>query len=720
MTTLAPLEWKIPLDRTHNGIPLANGVQGLLVWGQDRIILTIGRAGFWDRRGGNPFLSKTTYQEVKALLQAGDESGLKRAFGKKTNHQDPARPHQIGGARLEIELPESWRVTGARLDLACGLIRMQISNGARHEAFHIRQTADRELTQIDLPEICRESKFKLRPSWQWTSEKLQQVGCQPPFEWSDQNEQGFIQELPEDSPLAMWVRRQGNQLLLASAVGREAEKESKTLLDADHREMWERTEKFWQCYWQDVPCIRVPDAILQEQIDFGLYMQACCTPPTGIACTLQGPLMECEDIPPWSNDYHFNINLQMIYTPALATNRSEHFQPLWQLIRKWMPDLKKSGSAFFQDRDALMLPHAVDDTCQVVGAFWTGSIDHGCTAWIGLLAYDYWRYTQDHACLKEVVWPLLKGSWAGYKAMLEQDADGIWHLPVSVSPEYKGSRLDAWGEDASFQLAALHAVLRALPRVASILGESIDPEWAATQARTPRYTSRALRSSDEYPERTRERITLWEGQDLDGSHRHHSHLAGITPFRILDPQEDQSLIENSLHWWTRRGPGGWSGWCVPWASMIHARCGQPEAAVYWLHSWQQVFTNPGRASLHDANFPGVSTLAASADRETDIMQLDGRFGALSAVLEILVQDWNDEIRILPALPQNWRNVSFKGISAPGGFFFSAWVLDGILTEVSVTSTYGNPLQLRIGKGPLQKIQLAAGKTTKIQVPAQVF
>jgi len=154
--------------------------------------------------------------------------------------------------------------------------------------------------------------------------------------------------------------------------------------------------------------------------------------------------------------------------------------------------------------------------------------------------------------------------------------------------------------------------------------------------------------------------------------------------------------------------------------MIHARCGQPEAAVYWLHSWQQVFTNPGRASLHDANFPGVSTLAASADRETDIMQLDGRFGALSAVLEILVQDWNDEIRILPALPQNWRNVSFKGISAPGGFFFSAWVLDGILTEVSVTSTYGNPLQLRIGKGPLQKIQLAAGKTTKIQVPAQVF
>ena len=71
--------------------------------------------------------------------------------------------------------------------------------------------------------------------------------------------------------------------------------------------------------------------------------------------------MEDYQLPPWSNDYHFNINVQMIYTPALATNRLANFKPLWRMINGWMPQLKKNGEAFFGRPGALMLPHAVDD-----------------------------------------------------------------------------------------------------------------------------------------------------------------------------------------------------------------------------------------------------------------------------------------------------------------------------------------------------------------------
>jgi len=61
MKAPASLTWQLPLNRTHTGIPLANGVQGLLVWGSDKVILTVGRAGFWDRRGGNPFQTRTGF-----------------------------------------------------------------------------------------------------------------------------------------------------------------------------------------------------------------------------------------------------------------------------------------------------------------------------------------------------------------------------------------------------------------------------------------------------------------------------------------------------------------------------------------------------------------------------------------------------------------------------------------------------------------------------------
>ncbi|MCK5468586.1 MAG: hypothetical protein KAI99_08755, partial [Cyclobacteriaceae bacterium] len=55
------LVWKFPLPRTHTGALIGNGVQGLMIWGVDnQLNITIGRAGFWDRRGGKDFLKNTT------------------------------------------------------------------------------------------------------------------------------------------------------------------------------------------------------------------------------------------------------------------------------------------------------------------------------------------------------------------------------------------------------------------------------------------------------------------------------------------------------------------------------------------------------------------------------------------------------------------------------------------------------------------------------------
>ncbi|MCU0368253.1 MAG: hypothetical protein MUF39_05435, partial [Cyclobacteriaceae bacterium] len=54
------LTWNFPLNRTHTGILLGNGTQGLMVWGKDnQLKITIGRAGFWDHRGGNEFSART-------------------------------------------------------------------------------------------------------------------------------------------------------------------------------------------------------------------------------------------------------------------------------------------------------------------------------------------------------------------------------------------------------------------------------------------------------------------------------------------------------------------------------------------------------------------------------------------------------------------------------------------------------------------------------------
>ena len=118
--------------------------------------------------------------------------------------------------------------------------------------------------------------------------------------------------------------------------------------------------------------------------------------------------------------------------------------------------------------------------------------------------------------------------------MLEEIREGQGNyrlsLPVSVSPEFKGSRMDAWGRDASFQLAALHRVSLCLEEAARILGKTPDPRWKKVGEFLPPYTTLSGPRTLERPEDRRERIALWEGMDLIESHRHHSYLAGIWPF----------------------------------------------------------------------------------------------------------------------------------------------------------------------------------------------
>ena len=272
-----------------------------------------------------------------------------------------------------------------------------------------------------------------------------------------------------------------------------------------------------------------------------------------------------------------------------------------------------------------------------------------------MMAWQYHRYGLDQPdakqTLSDLTWPLAR--WGRSRATTPcskkfpttVSGGKRFSLPVSVSPEYGGDGPGAWGRDASFQLAALHRICRILPEAARAAESArltrAGPTW--TNACRPTPSLKASTWSEWHL--SNERIGLWQGTDLDGSHRHHSHLAGIYPFATIDlndPVRNAKSWTNSLTTWRFRGAGGWSGWCVPWASMLMSRTRQAEAAVSWLHYWKDNYTNEGRGTLHNANNNGTSMLGAPdwtrEKQNREVMQLDGGFGALSAVLELLVQN----------------------------------------------------------------------------------
>lgn len=65
---------------------------------------------------------------------------------------------------------------------------------------------------------------------------------------------------------------------------------------------------------------------------------------------------------------------------------------------------------------------------------------------------------------------------------------------------------------------------------------------------------------------------------------------------------------------------------------------------------------------------------------------------------MLLQSHAGVIRVFPAIPRSWRDVSFKDLRAMGAFLVSAEISDGSLRKIVVKSLKGGTLRLAVPKG----------------------
>jgi alpha-L-fucosidase 2 len=83
-------------------------------------------------------------------------------------------------------------------------------------------------------------------------------------------------------------------------------------------------------------------------------------------------------------------------------------------------------------------------------------------------------------------------------------------------------------------------------------------------------------------------------------------------------------------------------------------------------------------------------------REGDIFQIDAPLGMTGGIAELLIQSHTGVIRLLPALPSEWADGSFRGLRARGGLSFDVQWQSGRITAASVTSDLGGTIKLSFG------------------------
>lgn len=691
--------WRFPVKSCHAGIPLGNAVTGLEIWGGgDKLKITIGRADFWDHRGGMNWTDKQNYRDIRDCLERGDEKGIHAIFASETEDVDgePARPSIVSVGRIDISLPEGSILRSGSLELRNGLAAIEYEREGQAFLIEAQMDMESQLFHIAFPE----SGFRVEnfPSWNHLSDYFKSVSMREPEILSKESGlRGWIQALPADPGICVGYLVDNESLWGTTALGSDGSELKQQTADYlletrahGSATLAESRERWWREYWNGVPDISIPNDSLDFTYAYGLHKFACFANPSGVPGTLQGPWIEDHEMPPWSSDYHFNINVQMCYWPALKANKPEYLRPLFDLVWSWRESLAANAKAFIGVDDGYMLPHAVDDHGTFMGGFWTGAVDHACTAWVAKMMHDYYLHTGDDDFLANIAYPFMKGAMRVYEAMMEEK-DDVLSLPLTVSPEYRGARMDAWGADASFQLAAARQLAERVISAAKALGDDPDTKWMDILERLPEATF--VGEDDDA------KIALWNGQGLDESHRHHSLIAGICPFDTFDPHSEEwkLIVGNTINHWVALGMGQWSGWSMPWASMLHSRCGNGDMAELTLEIWRKVYVNEGHGTLHDVRFAGFSIMGRGSVCDTrkprNVMQMDAGMGAVAAVSEMLLHERRGITYVFPGIPSTWLDAEFSRIPVSGGFLVSAKLANGDVESVTVESRRNETLRI---------------------------
>jgi alpha-L-fucosidase 2 len=196
-------------------------------------------------------------------------------------------------------------------------------------------------------------------------------------------------------------------------------------------------------------------------------------------------------------------------------------------------------------------------------------------------------------------------------------------------------------------------------------------------------------------------------RDQDPQHRHQSHLYGLYPGHHISVEDTPDLAKACAKTLEIKGDNT-TGWSTGWRVNLFARLRDSENAYHIYRKLLQ-YVSPDNYNGPDAR-RGGGTYPNLLDAHAPF-QIDGNFGGCAGVVEMLMQSTPKSIALLPALPQQWKDGSVKGICARGGFVVDMEWKDGRVTQLSLTArndakttllVNGNSLKVKMKKGDVKQ------------------
>lgn len=695
------------------GMPLGNATVGVLVWQRDSTLrFSLDRTDLWDLRPMDSISGDNNrFAWVRSQVDKGDYLPVQMKFDHPYDAQ-PA-PSKIPGAALEFSLQELGEPSDVRLYLNNALCQATWDNGTSLKTFvHATEPIGwfvfENLPATVVPVLIT-PKYNTGGNNAGNSvegQDLRRLGYEQGTVQTETNQITYHQEgwggFSYDVNVR-WEQKGGTMYGVWSvtsslAPDKAAEKTLEAMkrgVDRDYRSHMD----FWNAFWAK-SSISLPDSVLQKQYDNEMYKYGSATREDSYPISLQAVwTADNGKLPPWKGDYHHDLNTQLSYWPTYTGNHLDegmgYLNTLWN-----QRDVYKAYTRQYFETEGMNIP----GVCTLQGVPMGGWIQYSMSptigAWLAQHFYLHWKYSMDRGFLEKKAYPFLKDVATYLEQVSEVDAQGVRRLPLSSSPEIYDNSIRAWFRDmTNFDLALMKFAFSAASELAGELqlaGEAA--HWQEVGAQLPGLAvdeDGVLMFAKDFP--------------YNQSHRHFSHAMAIHPLGLLDwsqGEESQRIIKATLKKLQDCGPDWWVGYSYSWFGNMKARAFDGEGAARELRTFAECFCL--RNTFH---VNGDQTRSGKSMFTYRPFTLEGNFAFAAGVQEMLLQSHTGIVRVFPAIPDEWADVSFHNLRAMGAFLVSAEKQGGKMTGIRIYPEQGGTLRIASPFGTDEAS--VSGKTGKV-------